>query len=57
MTARDQDDRVEELADRANRRGFWRPGRFIEGVEPVSPSHVVQFAECLVRRSMPASFS
>ena len=49
VTERDQDDRVEDLPDQADRRRLRRPCRFIECVVPVSPGHVWKFEERRVK--------
>ncbi len=43
VAERDQDDRVDDLPDRTDRRRLGSPSRFIESVVPVSPSHVWKF--------------
>lgn len=45
VSEREQNDRIEDLPDRANRRRLGRPSRFVEGVVPISPSHAEQFEE------------
>ena len=43
ISKRDQNDRVEELPDQADRCRLGRPIRFVKGIVPVSPRHFAAF--------------
>ncbi len=47
IAKRDQDDRIKDLPNQSNRGWLGSPGRFVECVVPVSPSHV---GKLVVRR-------